>query len=167
MFLTPATKGSCARGANYLKQIAKTLFHAGLDVTMLAAKMLPQDPGQMSLGFLTVLWDGQSQASAISPCRKCVVGTEATIRTKIYFLVAPSPRGMLIPATKDVPKEEDFIQVVYRREKVIMLVSVQLKNFLFGNPATFGAVLLVGNGSRAVQGSQATTEGHKVFALRI
>lgn len=107
--LTPAAKGSYACPANYLKQIAKTLSHAGLEVTMLAAKMLPQDPGQMSLGFLTFLWDGQRQGSVISSWRKCVAGTQATVRPKMCFLVAPSPRGMQIPAMEDVPKEEDFM----------------------------------------------------------
>lgn len=49
------------------------------------------------------------QTTAISPCRKSVVGAQANIRPKVCVLIASSPRGVKILAIQDVPKEEDFI----------------------------------------------------------
>lgn len=49
------------------------------------------------------------QTTAISPCRKPVVGAQGNIRPKICILIASSPRGMKISAIQDVPKKEGFI----------------------------------------------------------
>lgn len=49
------------------------------------------------------------QTTAISLCRKSVVGARANIRPKVCILIAPSPRGTKISAIQDVPKEEEFV----------------------------------------------------------
>lgn len=49
------------------------------------------------------------QTTAISPCRKTMVGAQFNMRTKVQILIASLPTGMKISVIQDVSKEEKFL----------------------------------------------------------